>query len=46
MVAVTFACVELRACDEIKILESLYLNILESLDEMWDKYQIINKAQF
>jgi hypothetical protein len=28
----------LRACDEIKVPESLHLDILESLDEMWDKY--------
>jgi hypothetical protein len=34
VVAVQFACVELRACDEIKVPESLHLDILESLDEM------------
>ena len=32
--AVTFVCVELRACDEIKLPESLHLDILDSLDEM------------
>ena len=34
VVAVKFVCVELRACDEIKVPESLHLNILENLDEM------------
>ena len=34
VVAVQFVCVELRACDEIKVPESLHLDILESLDEM------------
>jgi hypothetical protein len=28
----------LRACDEIKVPESLHLDIPDSLDEMWDKY--------
>lgn len=34
VVAVKFVCVELRACDEIKVPESLHLDILDSLDEM------------
>ena len=38
VVAVKFVCVELRACDEIKVPESLHLDIPDSLDEMWDKY--------
>jgi hypothetical protein len=28
----------LRACDQIKVPASLHLDILDSLDEMWDKY--------
>jgi hypothetical protein len=34
VVAVKFVCVELRACDEIKVPESLHLDIPDSLDEM------------
>jgi hypothetical protein len=34
VVAVKYVCVELRACHEIKVPESLHLDILDSLDEM------------
>jgi hypothetical protein len=34
VVAVKFVCVKLRACDEIKVPESLHLDIPDSLDEM------------
>ena len=34
VVTVKFVCVELRACDGIKVSESVHLDILERLDEM------------